>query len=104
MKTELTKLLMAKQPQAVAFNGLGVSKNPIRWIGTETGMPGTPIWSTGTSDQVRFVWRLVSWLRHAHTAEGCARPSVHRREIRTRLSGTQPRATRHCRILTPGAS
>lgn len=51
IKAALTKLLAEKQPQAVAFNGEGISTNPIRWIGTETGMPSYPVWSTGESGQ-----------------------------------------------------
>jgi len=33
--------------KAAVFNGYGISKSPIRWIGTENGKPPTPIWSTG---------------------------------------------------------
>eukprot|EP01006_Ploeotia_vitrea_P002455 TRINITY_DN107596_c0_g1_i1.p1 TRINITY_DN107596_c0_g1~~TRINITY_DN107596_c0_g1_i1.p1 ORF type:complete len:454 (+),score=28.95 TRINITY_DN107596_c0_g1_i1:29-1390(+) len=48
-KPEIVKMLKKYQPNAVAFNGYGVSPNPVRWIGTETGMPKYPIWSTGTT-------------------------------------------------------
>jgi len=34
----------------VAFNGLGVSPNPIRWVGTEAGQAPDPNWSTGDGD------------------------------------------------------
>ena len=47
----LQDLLATLQPHAVAFNGLGVSNNPSRWVGTEDGTPPYPVWSTGTSGQ-----------------------------------------------------
>ena len=41
------KTLLAKhQAQAVAFQGYGVSSNPTRWVGTESGLPSYPLWST----------------------------------------------------------
>ena len=50
LKDPITALLDQLQPQAVAFNGYGVSKNPARWIGTEMGVAPDPNWSTGTAD------------------------------------------------------
>jgi hypothetical protein len=52
MQAELSALLLRAQPTAVAFGGLGISPNPVRWCGTEGGSPpGYPtIWSTGTSN------------------------------------------------------
>jgi len=47
MKDSIVALLNASQPDAAAFGGLGVSPNPICWIGTESGAPGGDIWSTG---------------------------------------------------------
>ena len=48
MEIKLKALLTAKQPNAVAFGGFGISENPARWCGTEDGSPpGLPeIWST----------------------------------------------------------
>jgi len=48
MQARLEALLQAKQPNAVAFGGAGISANPVRWCGTEGGSPpGLPdIWST----------------------------------------------------------
>eukprot|EP00037_Helgoeca_nana_P011787 m.105977 g.105977 ORF g.105977 m.105977 type:complete len:306 (-) comp21053_c0_seq3:145-1062(-) len=46
----ITKMLL-KQPNAVGFGGLGVTPNPVGWVGTESGMPGgDELWSTGTGD------------------------------------------------------
>lgn len=45
------KALLGKQPNTVAFNGDGVSPNPVRWVGTESGTPQGPLWSTGCSNQ-----------------------------------------------------
>ena len=50
MKDPITALLNELQPSATAFNGYGVSKNPIRWIGTERGSAPDPNWSTGTTE------------------------------------------------------
>eukprot|EP01116_Phalansterium_solitarium_P016964 TRINITY_DN405_c0_g2_i2.p2 TRINITY_DN405_c0_g2~~TRINITY_DN405_c0_g2_i2.p2 ORF type:complete len:393 (-),score=132.08 TRINITY_DN405_c0_g2_i2:133-1311(-) len=50
MAAELTALLLKLQPDAAAFGGLGVSPNPVRWIGTEFGNDAAPIWSTGTAE------------------------------------------------------
>jgi alpha-L-fucosidase len=50
MKDPITALLAQLQPQAVAFNGYGVSKNPARWIGTEMGVAPDPNWSTGVTN------------------------------------------------------
>jgi alpha-L-fucosidase len=50
LKDPITALLAEVQPNAVAFNGYGVSKNPIRWIGTEMGVAPDPNWSTGTTN------------------------------------------------------
>ena len=47
MKEAITTLLNTSQPGAAAFGGLGVSQNPVCWIGTESGSPGGEIWSTG---------------------------------------------------------
>jgi alpha-L-fucosidase len=50
MKDPITALLAQLQPQAIAFNGYGVSKNPARWIGTEMGVAPDPNWSTGATN------------------------------------------------------
>jgi len=50
LKQPITALLDQLQPQAVAFNGYGVSQNPVRWIGTEMGVAPDPNWSTGTTN------------------------------------------------------
>jgi len=42
-------LVRSLQPNAAAFNGGGVSDSPVRWCGTEGGIPvptGGPVWST----------------------------------------------------------
>ena len=51
MKAELQKLLATHQPNAVGFGGLGISENPVGWIGTESGHPDCPggIWSLTSS-------------------------------------------------------
>eukprot|EP00164_Ancoracysta_twista_P010303 GFYU01015487.1.p1 GENE.GFYU01015487.1~~GFYU01015487.1.p1 ORF type:complete len:485 (+),score=121.52 GFYU01015487.1:40-1494(+) len=49
MKDELSGLLAKLQPNSCAFNGAGVSSNPLRWIGTEAGKAPYPTWSTGTT-------------------------------------------------------
>jgi len=48
METRLKALLNSAQPTAVAFGGVGISSNPVRWCGTESGSPpGYPdIWAT----------------------------------------------------------
>ena len=48
MKENLTNLLSELQPNSVGWNGVGISKSPILWVGTESGHPkGDGIWSTG---------------------------------------------------------
>lgn len=38
-------------PTTAAFGGYGVSPNPVKWVGTESGLPTGAIWSTGTNGQ-----------------------------------------------------
>eukprot|EP00961_Rhodomonas_salina_P076462 1026725-Rhodomonas_salina.2 len=50
-QTRLQKLLALLQPTAVAFDGSGISRHPVCWVGTESGLPkGGGIWSAGPSD------------------------------------------------------
>ena len=51
IKDEVTALLEKYQPQAAAFNGVGVAPNAVRWIGTEWGNPSYPVWSTGQTNE-----------------------------------------------------
>jgi len=48
MQTSLTKLLREKQPNAIGYNGGGISPNPARWSRTEGDVPpgGGEVWST----------------------------------------------------------
>lgn len=58
MLAEMKAKLPGWQPLAAAFNGLGsyspnqdtrLSKSPVRWVGTESGLPNAKdIWSTAT--------------------------------------------------------
>ena len=50
LKDPITVLLAELQPQAIAFNGYGLTPNPARWIATEMGVAPDPNWSTGTAD------------------------------------------------------
>jgi hypothetical protein len=50
LKGPITSLLSELQPQAIAFNGYGVSTHPARWIGTEMGIAPDPNWSTGVTN------------------------------------------------------
>ena len=45
---EILSMLTDLQPQAVYFNGVA-NENNIRWVGTESGEPGYPIWSTAVN-------------------------------------------------------
>eukprot|EP01123_Difflugia_compressa_P004570 TRINITY_DN16005_c0_g1_i1.p1 TRINITY_DN16005_c0_g1~~TRINITY_DN16005_c0_g1_i1.p1 ORF type:complete len:461 (+),score=96.01 TRINITY_DN16005_c0_g1_i1:179-1384(+) len=59
LSNTIIQLLKEKQPNAVIFNGYGVTTNPVRWIGTETGHAPYPNWATGTSnggDPTSPVW------------------------------------------------
>lgn len=49
MQPVIENMLYKLQPNAAAFQGYGVSPNPIRWIGTESGITNEAIWSTGTA-------------------------------------------------------
>eukprot|EP01012_Entosiphon_sulcatum_P023067 TRINITY_DN28054_c0_g1_i1.p2 TRINITY_DN28054_c0_g1~~TRINITY_DN28054_c0_g1_i1.p2 ORF type:complete len:452 (+),score=93.83 TRINITY_DN28054_c0_g1_i1:50-1405(+) len=51
LRDRIIALLKANQPHAVGFNGFGVMPSPVRWVGTESGLPNYPIWSTGTDGQ-----------------------------------------------------
>lgn len=42
----LTAVLARLQPQAVVFNGYGVTPNPLRWMGAESGLAPYPMWAT----------------------------------------------------------
>ena len=49
VKHNITRLLRKYQPNAAVWNGFGISKSPLIWIGTESGHPGGDgIWSTGS--------------------------------------------------------
>ncbi|CAF4400930.1 unnamed protein product [Rotaria sp. Silwood2] len=50
LKDPITALLTELQPEAIAFNGYGVSLNSARWIGTEMGIAPDPNWSTGITN------------------------------------------------------
>ena len=52
MQTAITELLVRLQPNALALNGGGISRNPARWSGTEGDVPpGSPnIFSTSCCD------------------------------------------------------
>ncbi|UJR24914.1 hypothetical protein I4U23_006278 [Adineta vaga] len=50
LKDPIRALLTELQPDAIAFNGYGVSHNPARWIGTEMGVAPDPNWSTGITE------------------------------------------------------
>jgi hypothetical protein len=45
-KAWIPELLASLQPHAVAFNGEGLSPNPTRWIGSESGYAPNETWST----------------------------------------------------------
>ena len=47
---QISTLLEQLQPHAVYFGGCAKTNN-LRWIGTESGMPGYPIWSTANDCQ-----------------------------------------------------
>ena len=48
MKPAIQKLVNKYQPNAAIFNGYGVSKSPLCWVGTESGKPKSEgLWSTG---------------------------------------------------------
>jgi alpha-L-fucosidase len=42
----LSALLSELQPNVVAFQGEGLTPNPVRWVGTESGLAPHPCWST----------------------------------------------------------
>jgi len=47
---EIQQMMEQYQPDSVAFNGFGISDNPICWIGSESGITtGEGVWSTGTN-------------------------------------------------------
>eukprot|EP00948_MAST-09A_sp_MAST-9A-sp1_P002232 g2232.t1 len=48
LKTNLLNLLNQKQPHATVFGGCGLAKNPVAWIGTESGHAPGPIWDTSS--------------------------------------------------------
>lgn len=50
LKEPITSLLNELQPQAVAFNGYGLSSNSVRWIGNEMGVAPDPNWSSGVTN------------------------------------------------------
>eukprot|EP00397_Hematodinium_sp_SG-2012_P033133 GEMP01035354.1.p1 GENE.GEMP01035354.1~~GEMP01035354.1.p1 ORF type:complete len:321 (+),score=58.09 GEMP01035354.1:783-1745(+) len=51
LRRPVTDLLHKYLPNALVFNGWGFSDHPSKWVGTESGLPTGPIWSTGTSGQ-----------------------------------------------------
>ena len=46
---ELQALLNELQPNAIVFQGPIGHKNVVRWVGTESGKPRYPVWSTANS-------------------------------------------------------
>jgi alpha-L-fucosidase len=51
MAMRLKALVQELLPHTAAFGGFGVSDNPVKWVGTESGLPVGPIWSLGSSRQ-----------------------------------------------------
>ena len=45
MKNQLLSLYEAKQPHAAVFNGCGLTKNAVLWIGSESGHAKYPVWN-----------------------------------------------------------
>ncbi len=39
----LTTMLQKYQPQTVVFGGAGISPSPLKWVGTESGLPPYPV-------------------------------------------------------------
>ena len=50
LKDPITTLLTELQPDAIMFNGYGLTINSARWIGSEIGVAPDPNWSTGISN------------------------------------------------------
>ena len=51
VKADIKRLVKKYQPNAAVFNGYGISKNPLCWVGIESGKPpSNGIWSTGRHD------------------------------------------------------
>eukprot|EP00040_Diaphanoeca_grandis_P004874 m.30447 g.30447 ORF g.30447 m.30447 type:complete len:719 (-) comp16287_c0_seq1:149-2305(-) len=48
MQEKLLTLYNTKQPNAPVFNGCGLTKNAVAWIGTESGHAPYPVWNTQT--------------------------------------------------------
>lgn len=46
LQPALAALLQELQPNAVVFQGEGLTPNPVRWVGTESGLAPYPCWST----------------------------------------------------------
>lgn len=44
-------LFSTLQPDAIGFLADDLTRNPVRWVGTESGLPSYPIWSTGEYGQ-----------------------------------------------------
>ena len=51
MTARLKALVHELLPRTAAFGGFGVSENPVKWVGTESGLPQGPIWSLGSTYQ-----------------------------------------------------
>lgn len=51
MRPAVRALIEELLPHTVVFDGAGVSLHPVKWVGTESGSIGGPIWSTGVSRQ-----------------------------------------------------
>ena len=51
MSERLKQLVNELLPDTAAFGGFGVSDNPVKWVGTESGLPVGPIWSLGPNKQ-----------------------------------------------------
>eukprot|EP01084_Bolivina_argentea_P173936 301291_1 len=50
MAQAVTNIISKYQPNMAVFNGQHVSKNMIKWVGTESGGTSKPIWSLGESN------------------------------------------------------
>jgi len=51
LKGRLVEMLRRMQPNATGFGGQGITPNSVCWVGTESGLPGGEIWSTGADQQ-----------------------------------------------------
>ena len=107
MAKGLADLLAELQPDAVAFGGASLTRNSVRWVGTESGNAPYPCWSTADAQGLPYegspdgtVWMPAGW----RALLCCLSTPVLPAAPRINSSRAHQRRTSRCSASTTGST